>query len=538
MSTIVGDTGQRERQLARPLPTVFGMTPIELHDRFWLSHGVQVVRVGDAGRRLPSATEFLLLDREGLAIFDASSVIRRFRRDQIDLVVVRLKDNRGRGYRELTVTDADGRFERFDRIYPLRDTRSTRFAVTDDPAIADAWRDAATNSEAWRRLRGVPKIRRVANSQRGYMYERDSNADLMQCVRDLVHLWSTPEQSLPNLRKAREEVWAESHTYIHPSARFFGPVWVGAGRHMDPWTTVIGPAVLWDDAKFLREKTAPARRWSDMVQMLGHTPTARSFSPLPREAPAPTQPLVQWHQQPRGSDRLGRVMKRIFDVGFSLLALGVTLPLYPIVMLMIWLEDGRPFFFGHLRESIGGREFFCWKFRSMRKDAEAVKAKLAEQNLADGPQFYMEEDPRLTRTGRILRKLQIDEWPQFFNVLAGDMSIVGPRPSPYAENQFCPAWREARLSVRPGITGLWQVRRSRAHGLDFQEWIRYDVQYVDNRSLALDLWIIFESAWMLIRYAGRALVNRLPVPRPRGEEKREISFPAAAEPFDSAPAGL
>ena len=175
-----------------------------------------------------------------------------------------------------------------------------------------------------------------------------------------------------------------------------------------------------------------------------------------------------------------------------------TIWLYPFVMLAIWIEDGRPFFFGHKRETLGGREFFCWKFRSMRKDAEKIKAELKKLNQADGPQFYMENDPRLTRVGRFLRKVNLDEIPQFWNVLLGDMSIVGPRPSPHRENQFCPPWREARLSVRPGITGLWQVNRTRIRGADFQEWIKYDIEYVENQSWLLDLRIVWQTIVVII----------------------------------------
>ena len=168
-------------------------------------------------------------------------------------------------------------------------------------------------------------------------------------------------------------------------------------------------------------------------------------------------------------------------------------------MLAIWLEDGRPLFFGHRRETVGAREFACLKFRSMRKDAEQIKLRLAQGNQADGPQFFIKEDPRLTRVGRVIRKLNIDELPQFLNVLAGDMAIVGPRPSPYQENQYCPTWREARLSVRPGITGLWQVSRTRAQGLDFQEWIRYDIEYVERMNWRLDLWIILKTVLVCLR---------------------------------------
>jgi lipopolysaccharide/colanic/teichoic acid biosynthesis glycosyltransferase len=95
--------------------------------------------------------------------------------------------------------------------------------------------------------------------------------------------------------------------------------------------------------------------------------------------------------------------------------------------------------------------------------------------------------------GRFLRKYNLDELPQFWNVLWGDMSVVGPRPSPHAENQYCPAWRETRLSVRPGITGLWQVKRTRKAGTDFQEWIKYDIEYVERRTFWLDLLIIWKT---------------------------------------------
>ena len=191
----------------------------------------------------------------------------------------------------------------------------------------------------------------------------------------------------------------------------------------------------------------------------------------------------------RGGDTR-RLMKRIFDVVFSLGVLGATAPLYPLIMLAIYMEDRRPFFFAHARQTLGGRDFPCYKFRTMCRDAEQRKQELAASNLADGPQFFIPDDPRLLRVGRVLRKFQLDELPQFWNVLLGHMSVVGPRPSPDKENQYCPAWREARLSVRPGITGLWQVRRTREPLTDFQEWIRYDLEYVQHHSFWRDLWII------------------------------------------------
>ena len=113
------------------------------------------------------------------------------------------------------------------------------------------------------------------------------------------------------------------------------------------------------------------------------------------------------------------------------------------------------------------------------------------RNQADGPQFFIDNDPRLTRVGTFLRKYHLDELPQFFNVLVGHMSVVGPRPSPFTENQFCPAWREARLSVRPGITGLWQV--SGRSNLTFDEMALLDIWYIENWSLGLDVKIILRT---------------------------------------------
>jgi lipopolysaccharide/colanic/teichoic acid biosynthesis glycosyltransferase len=130
--------------------------------------------------------------------------------------------------------------------------------------------------------------------------------------------------------------------------------------------------------------------------------------------------------------------------------------------------------------------------------ADSIQDKLRFKNQADGPQFKVENDPRVTALGRFLRDTFIDEIPQFINVLLGQMSVIGPRPSPEEENSLCPFWHDARLSVRPGITGLWQICRTRRPGHDFQEWIYYDVKYVKNLSLLLDLRICCQTAKKLI----------------------------------------
>jgi lipopolysaccharide/colanic/teichoic acid biosynthesis glycosyltransferase len=144
------------------------------------------------------------------------------------------------------------------------------------------------------------------------------------------------------------------------------------------------------------------------------------------------------------------------------------------------------------------------KFRTMIVGADKMQEKIRRLNQVDGPQFRIEDDPRISVIGKYLRDTYLDEVPQFINVLFGQMSIVGPRPSPESENTLCPSWRDARLSVRPGVTGLWQIYRTRQPMQDFQEWIYYDIQYVKNLSVLMDLnvcWLtaikMFEN---LIRY--------------------------------------
>jgi lipopolysaccharide/colanic/teichoic acid biosynthesis glycosyltransferase len=173
-------------------------------------------------------------------------------------------------------------------------------------------------------------------------------------------------------------------------------------------------------------------------------------------------------------------------------------PVFPVIAIAIKLSSPGSLFFKDSRQGLHGKEFSCLKFRTMVVGADKIQEKLRFKSKVDGPQFKMKDDPRITMVGRFLRDTFIDEIPQFINILLGQMSVVGPRPSPKVENSTCPAWRDARLSVRPGITGMWQIRRTRRPGRDFQEWIYYDTQYIRNLSLRLDLLICWQTAKKLI----------------------------------------
>lgn len=455
--------------------TIWGLTAPQVHDRFWAARGVQVVRRGERSEVVEGAELYLLMDAGSMVTFGLQELVETLSWIQPSVLMLRLRDSHSRGFREDVLADQDGRFLRFQRSYDNSHTRLARVALTPDRELAHSWQGAETSREGWRAVRRrVPANTILCMAVPGRVFDFRENEDVAAFIRRLVGLWKTPDSTVPNLQKIHGTCWAHGDAQVDPEAVFEGPTWVGAGRTIQTGSVVIGPSAIWDDPE--------ARPVLDDVQWDEIEPHI----------------ATQIQVTPRRQSLMRRTAKRLFDLIFSTVALLLTLPLWPFICLAIMLEDGRPIFFGHRRESMGGREFSCLKFRSMRRGSEQQKQSVQAQNLADGPQVYVKEDPRATRVGRLLRKTHLDELPQFLNVLMGHMSVVGPRPSPRDENQFCPAWREARLSVRPGITGLWQVRRTREEGRDFQEWIKYDLKYVENSSWWLDLRIMWQTAVLLV----------------------------------------
>jgi len=194
------------------------------------------------------------------------------------------------------------------------------------------------------------------------------------------------------------------------------------------------------------------------------------------------------------------LLKRLFDVGAALGGLALLLPLFPFIVLLIRLDTAGPVFFRQQRVGRRGRLFTCWKFRSMVAQAEALKTELGHLNEASGAAFKIRNDPRITGVGRFIRRSSLDEFPQLWNVLRGEMSIVGPRPQIPAEvRQYTPE-QALRLLVKPGLTCLWQVS-GRSH-LDFAEWMTLDLEYVRGRGLRLDLWILGRTLPAVIERKG------------------------------------
>jgi exopolysaccharide biosynthesis polyprenyl glycosylphosphotransferase len=187
--------------------------------------------------------------------------------------------------------------------------------------------------------------------------------------------------------------------------------------------------------------------------------------------------------------------KRLLDIICSLLGLIILSPILLIVAILIKLESKGPVIFSQKRVGLNENEFKMYKFRSMVENAEELKEKLAKQNEMSGPMFKMKEDPRVTKVGKFIRKTSIDELPQLINVLKGDMSLVGPRPSLPKEVEKFESWMLDRLSVKPGLTCYWQV--SGRNNIDFQDWMKLDLQYVEDRSFLLDLKLIFKTFFVL-----------------------------------------
>jgi exopolysaccharide biosynthesis polyprenyl glycosylphosphotransferase len=197
------------------------------------------------------------------------------------------------------------------------------------------------------------------------------------------------------------------------------------------------------------------------------------------------------------------LLKRLLDVSLSLILLVAIAPLLVIVGLMVKLTSSGPILFRQERVGLNKRRFCIYKFRTMVVDAEKLQPALESSNEALGPVFKIRNDPRITPIGRLLRRTSLDELPQLFNVLRGDMSLVGPRPLPLRDYQgFDQDWQRRRFSVRPGITCLWQI--GGRSDVNFDHWMKLDLQYLDEWSIWLDVKILAQTIPAVLRGTGAA----------------------------------
>ncbi len=327
------------------------------------------------------------------------------------------------------------------------------------------------------------------------------------------------------------------NVYIGPKAIVVGPTVIGDNVKIEQGvvisSSIIGPEVLVPKNQFVQNRIVKGDLLFKVVDSridarLGNSKLGRPASSFYRKASCGDTSFVNTKQDSvpsvslsskqicRSSFDFGRKrriedsyrswprfsyagsFKRIADCFAALIVLVLFAPIMPFIVLAVKLTSPGPIFFKDKRQGLYGKTFNCLKFRTMHLGADKIQDKLRFVSQVDGPQFKMDDDPRISAVGRFLRETYLDEIPQFINVLLGQMSVVGPRPSPESENLLCPFWRDARLSVRPGITGLWQVYRTRQLMKDFQEWIYYDTKYVRNLSLSMDLRICWQTAKKLL----------------------------------------
>ncbi len=320
--------------------------------------------------------------------------------------------------------------------------------------------------------------------------------------------FDTPTAFLDCLEEFEFDAVVEGDGY-----RAVGPIFKGDGVTIEPGATLVGPVVLSDhvhvkSGAVVRRSILTEHTVIEDNQVVDNQIVLHGETDIPavRESGDGACRCVnqgrlamlreEYKNWPLCS--YARFGKRLFDILAATVVLIMLVPIFAVVTVILKLTSPGPIFYRARRQGLHGRDFDCLKFRSMMVEADTMQERLRAVNQVDGPQFKMDNDPRITGVGKFLRDTYIDELPQFINVLLGQMSIVGPRPSPENENESSPAWRDARLSVRPGITGLWQVMRTRKEGVDFQEWVFYDTRYVRNLSFRKDLWICWKTAQKLI----------------------------------------
>jgi len=363
-----------------------------------------------------------------------------------------------------------------------------RRLLAQEPSLAQM-----SDMETWLQHAGQAGAKCLHFSAAGTSCDLDSEEGLLTLLSDeAFEECEVPQRKdLPESIRAAGTILLGQHVHVDPDVILTGPVILCDGVTIHAGAivknAVIGPGVKIASGTVIRNRVVWTQQ--DCASQSG----LLAASSYPFKAADDVQSFRRWPVL-----SYARGLKRIADIVFSLVVLILSTPIFLIVAAVIKLTSPGPVFYPARRQGQYGVEFNCLKFRTMIVQADALQERLRVVNQVDGPQFKIEDDPRITGIGKFLRDTCIDEIPQFINVLLGQMSVVGPRPSPERENRTCPAWRDARLSVRPGITGLWQINRTRKIGMDFQEWVYYDMEYVRNLNLWMDVRICVRTVLHLL----------------------------------------
>lgn len=446
--------------------------------------------------------------------------------------------------RERVQVDAEQRVSRIERYYGgvtwLRTSGVSASLVRVAAAMDVGGRAFDSLAELRRQLGalGVPSTDRAL---------RSGSMDLTRPCGMLRFMEQVVLQSCADRQGVDQAAPAHAHivgrdVHIDPSVRLRGPVVVQDHATIEPDVVIIGPTAIGEGATIERNCVVAQSLVVPGVVVPRETTVRHRVLATPEPGAGADDAAFGSDESCQSCSRLGRgttcsmpsiqsvapgrglylSVKRCLETVFAVVGLVALSPLLAAVAALIKLTSDGPVFYGDEREGKGGRVFRCWKFRTMVKDAQAKQRELYADNAVDGPQFKLSNDPRVTWLGSWLRATNIDELPQLYNVAKGEMSLIGPRPSPFRENQICVPWRHSRLSVRPGITGLWQICRHERSSGDFHQWIYYDMLYVRHVCLWLDLKVLLAT---LVTLGGRFPV---PVSWMISRRKRERAYEEAA----------
>ncbi len=443
------------------------------------------------------------------------------------------------GTREFLQFDAEGRVRRIQRYYEGHTWLQTQSVAASLIPVSSLWDIEAPP------LTDLPRLRRTLSATGAFSrdFPLESASVDLRTEAGMVHLLEhrlMPElgPALPqSYREVAPQVWVAQDAQVAENTRLYGPLIVQPGARIEEQVVLIGPSVVGAGA-CVGPRATLAKSWIAQRALVAADTVANRrvlVSAVQGRLLAEDHDFVPVRSalpvnESRLDPRRKRYMRGKAVVEAVVAAVGLLL-LSPIMLataLAVKLTSRGPIFFGHDREGLQGKLFKCLKFRTMIADAQALERALArQQNEVDGPQFKLKHDPRVTLVGRFLRASNLDELPQLFNVLRGQMSLIGPRPSPFRENQICVPWRLARLSVRPGISGLWQICRHDRESGDFHQWIYYDTMYVRHLSFWLDLKILLATVLTL---GGRFSVPLDWIVAPRRREAGSSGGPAATTP--------
>ena len=458
-------------------PTVWGLNPQQLHERFWAAQGVQVVRRGQKCRLAHQAQAFLLLQNDVLAILDLAAVADVFAAPKSDLVYLRIDVGRQDMVHERVVTDEGGQFVRFRAL--LRAAALAKSAGGAD-GVAGRGPALAVGGKFPRRLAFAPPHR--GSARRSTVYCCGRLFDSLQCtelaafVKALAAAWPTPQQSVTALRQHAPGLWMADNSAIDPQAHLVGPLWIGSGRVAGPNATLIGPAVLWDEPAI----TAHARTHPlDQTKMTRPTPL-QNYCPGPGQFSSRPHANFRRDLCPFGPGPDAAVLPPHRPADFDRRRLARS---FSSTAVKPWAAGNSPASNSAPCAATPSSFGLAARAKPVRWAAVLHRGRSAAD--AGGAAF-----------ASLAHSMNFRNFSTFWRARC---RWSGHAPKPLPRKPIVPRLAGSGAERALGITGLWQVNRSRARGADFQEWIKYDIEYVDTRTWWLDLKIILKTILCLLR---------------------------------------